>query len=141
MKEEIASRLKLLSEYVKFLQSYRKHSLEDLMNDYTLRGAVERYLELSIECCIDIAEMIISYENLKRPDSYKEVILAMGHKGILPEEFAKKFSNAAGLRNALVHMYANIDVNELYININKNLGDFDTFAKYIAIYLGKKGVK
>jgi len=141
MKEEIASRIRLLSEYVKFLQSYRKHSLEDLMNDFTLRGAVERYLELSIECCIDIAEMIISYENLKRPDSYKEVILALGNEGILPEEFATKFSNAAGLRNALVHMYANIDINELYVNINRNLGDFDTFAKYIAIYLEKKGVK
>jgi uncharacterized protein YutE (UPF0331/DUF86 family) len=141
MKEEIVSRIMLLSEYVKFLQSYRKHSLDDLMTDYTLRGAVERYLELSIECCIDIAEMIISYENLKRPDSYREVILVLGNEGILPEEFAKKFSNAAGLRNALVHMYANIDINELYININSNLGDFNTFAKYIAIYLEKKGVE
>lgn len=135
MKEEIAERLKLLSEYVKFLQSYRKNTLEDLMNDYTLRGAVERYLELSIECCIDIAEMIISYENLKRPESYKDVILILGKEGIIPEKFAEKFSNAAGLRNILVHMYANIDINELYVNINRNLGDFDKFAKYIAIYL------
>lgn len=141
MKDEIVFKLQLLSEYVKFLQSYKKHSLENMKNDFTLRGAVERYLELSIECCIDIAGMIISYENLKRPESYREVIMALGHEGILPEEFAKKFSNAAGLRNALVHMYANIDINELYVNINKNLGDFDTFAKYIAIYLEKKGIK
>lgn len=141
MKEEIVFKLQLLSEYVKFLKSYKKHSLEDIRNDFTLRGAVERYLELSIKCCIDIAGMIISYENLKRPDSYKEVILALCHEGILPEEFAKKLSNAAGLRNALVHMYANIDINELYVNINSNLGDFDTFAKYIAIYLEKKGVE
>lgn len=138
MKEEIAERLKLLSKYVKFLQSYRKNTLEDLMNDYTLRGAVERYLELSIECCIDIAEMIISYENLKRPESYKDVILILGKEGIIPEKFAEKFSNAAGLRNILVHMYANIDINELYININRNLADFDKFAKYIAIYLDNK---
>ncbi len=141
MRDEIVSKLQLLKEYVGFLRSYKKYSPEDIMKDFTLRGAVERYLELSIECCIDIAEMIISYENLKRPDSYREVILTLGREGILPEDFAKKFSEAAGLRNVLVHMYAEIDVNELYINLTQNLGDFDRFAKYMAIYLEKRAVE
>ncbi len=137
MRDEIVSKLQLLKKYVKFLRSYMKYSPEDIKKDFTLRGAVERYLELSIECCIDIAEMIISFEDLKRPDSYREVILTLGREGILSEDFAERFSEAAGLRNALVHMYAEIDVDELYINLAQNLGDFDNFAKYIAIYLGK----
>lgn len=138
MRDEIVSKLQQLSEYVKFLRSYMKYSAEDIKKDFTLKGAVERYLELSIECCIDIAEMIISFENLKRPDSYREVILTLGREGIIPEDFAERFSEAAGLRNALVHMYAEIDVDELYINLTQNLGDFDSFAKYIAVYLGKE---
>ncbi len=137
MRDEIVSKLQLLKKYVKFLRIYMKYSPEDIKKDFTLRGAVERYLELSIECCIDIAEMIISFEDLKRPDSYREVILTLGREGILSEDFAERFSEAAGLRNALVHMYAEIDVDELYINLAQNLGDFDNFAKYIAIYLGK----
>ena len=139
MKDEIVSKLELLSEYVKNLRSYKKYSVEDIKNDFTIRGALERYLELSLECSIDIAEMIISYENLKRPDSYREVILALGRAGIIPEDFAKKFSNAAGLRNVLVHMYAKIDIDEIYLNLTENLKDFDTFARFIAIYLEKKG--
>ncbi len=138
MKDEIVSKLQLLKEYVKFLRSYMKYNPEEIKKDFTLKGAVERYLELSIECCIDIAEMIISFENLKRPDSYREVILTLGREGILPDDFAERFSEAAGLRNALVHMYAEIDVDELYINLTQNLGDFDSFAKYIAVYLGKE---
>jgi uncharacterized protein YutE (UPF0331/DUF86 family) len=82
--------------------------------------------------------MIISFEDLKRPDSYREVILTLGREGILPQDFAERFSEAAGLRNALVHMYAEIDVDELYTNLTRNLGDFDSFAKYIAVYLGKE---
>lgn len=138
MKDEIISKLELLSGYVKNLRSYMKYSVEDIKNDFTIRGALERYLELSLECSIDIAEMIISYENMKRPDSYREVILALGRAGILPEDFAERFSNAAGLRNILVHMYATIDINEIYYNLTENLKDFDAFAKYIAVYLEKK---
>lgn len=89
MKDEIVSKLELLSEYVKNLRSYKKYSVEEIKNDFTIRGALERYLELSLECSIDIAEMIISYENLKRPDSYREVILTLGRAGIMPEDLHK----------------------------------------------------
>ncbi|VVB54163.1 Uncharacterised protein [uncultured archaeon] len=140
MKDEIVSKLELLSEYVENLRSYKKYSVEEIRNDFTIRGALERYLELSLECSIDIAEMIISYENLKRPDSYREVILTLGRAGIMPDDFAQKFSNAAGLRNVLVHMYAKIDIDEIYYNLTENLQDFNTFARLIAIYLEKKGV-
>jgi hypothetical protein len=34
------------------------------MRDHTLRGAVERYIEVALECMIDIGEMIISKEKL-----------------------------------------------------------------------------
>ncbi len=37
--------------------------------DHTLKGAIERYLEVALECTIDIGEMIISREKLKRPET------------------------------------------------------------------------
>lgn len=50
MKDEVLSKLEKLQEYLRILRNYRSHSLEDLKKDVTLRGAVERYLEVSIEC-------------------------------------------------------------------------------------------
>ena len=137
MKKEILERLEKLQQYVKILESYKKYSLEEIKNDYTLRGAIERYLQVAIECAIDIGEMIISFEALRKPETYREVIRILGEKNILPKDFSNKFEDAVKFRNILVHMYTDIDINILYKILQRNLDDFNQFAKYIAKYLQK----
>ena len=137
MNDEITSKLEQLSEYVNILKGYQHIKIEDLLKDHTLKGAVERYLEVSLECTIDIGEMIISMEKLKRPETYQEVFLILGEHGILPQDFAIKFAPSAGFRNRLVHMYAKIDIEKLYYYLQNNIGDIELFGKYIAQYLMK----
>jgi len=108
--DEISSKLERLGEYVDILKGYQHFKIEDLQTDHTLKGAVERYLEIALECAIDIGEMIISKEKLKRPETYQEVFLVLGENDILPGDFAVKFAPSAGFRNRLVHMYAKIDI-------------------------------
>lgn len=69
MSDEIASKLELLEEYVSYLREYQYYDMEDIMSDHTLKGAVERYIEVALECMIDIGEMVSSREKLKRPDT------------------------------------------------------------------------
>ena len=137
MNDEIESKLEMLEEYVAILKGYQHHDVEDLMRDHTLRGAVERYIEVALECMIDIGEMIISKEKLKRPDTYRDVLLLLGEHGILPDDFAKNLAPAAGFRNVLVHMYAKIDIDRLYYYLENNLEDIERFGEYIARYLIK----
>jgi len=137
MKNEVLNKLERLQGYVKILDSYKKYSIRDISEDFTLRGAIERYLEVSLECCIDIGEMIISSRGLRKPETYKEVIEILGEESILPERFAERFAEAAKFRNILVHMYADVDVKKVYEILQNNLEDFDEFAKYIARYLEK----
>jgi uncharacterized protein YutE (UPF0331/DUF86 family) len=98
--------LELLKKYVKILKGYQKHKINELEEDFTLRAAVERYFEVSLECVIDIGEMIISAKNLEKPESYREVIEILGKENILPREFSEKFAPSASFRNILVHGYA-----------------------------------
>jgi uncharacterized protein YutE (UPF0331/DUF86 family) len=137
MNDEIASKLEMLEEYIAILKGYQHHDVEDLMRDHTLRGAVERYIEVALECMIYIGEMIISKEKLKRPDTYRDVFLLLGEHGILPDNFAKDLAPAAGFRNVLVHMYAKIDIDRLYYYLENNLEDIERFGEYIARYLIK----
>ena len=67
MREEIYSKLEELKKYVRFLRSYKSHRKEELRENYTLRGAVERYFQLALECTINIGEMIISKEGFRKP--------------------------------------------------------------------------
>lgn len=137
-KEKISRKLRLMKKYVDFLKSKREVSIEMLKENYELMSAIERNLELALESMLDIGEMIISEEEFEKPEDYKGVILTLGKEGILPKGFAKKLAPAAGLRNILVHMYAEVNVEKVHRFLQENLGDFDDFAKQIAEYLMEK---
>lgn len=138
MNNEILNKLEKLQEYVRILNSYKKYSIKDINKDFTLRGAIERYLGVSLECVLDIGEMVISKESFRKPETYKEIIEILGDKEIIPKGFAERFAEAAKFRNVLVHMYVEVDVNRVYEILQNDLGDFDDFAKYIARYLEKE---
>lgn len=64
--------------------------------------------------------------------------LILGKHKVIPIDFAERFAKAVGLRNILVHMYEEVDIEKLHSYLQNNLGDFDEFAKYIARYLEKE---
>lgn len=71
MIKEISFKLEQLGEYANALKEYQQYDIEEIRNNRTLRGAVERYMEISLACVIDICEMVISSEKLRRPDTYR----------------------------------------------------------------------
>lgn len=82
MIDEINLKLEQLGEYVDLLRKHQSYEIEEIRDNRTLRGAIERYLEVSLACMIDICEMIISSERLNRPDTYREAILILGQHNI-----------------------------------------------------------
>ncbi len=56
------------------IEYYRKYSAseQELKDDYLLRLAIERNLQLAIECALDIGEVIISSENWKNQKTIRE---------------------------------------------------------------------
>lgn len=136
-KEKILLKLRDMKRYVDFLKSYSKVNKEKLERDYLLRSAIERNFHLALESVLDVGEMIISMEEFRRPEDYREVIETLGEEGVLPREFAEKFAPAAGFRNILVHKYAEVNLEELHKRL-QNLKDFDTFALSVARFLKKK---
>ena len=135
LKEKIAEKLPRLGEYVGYLRDCRIHSVEELKRDPILRGAVERYLQLSAESVIDVAEMLIAELELRKAEEYKEAIEILGEAGILPAEFANRFSPIAGFRNILVHEYAPIDIELVHKHLTTDLDDLDRFSQHVAAFL------
>lgn len=138
MRQEVIDKLELLEGYIAVLRDLQQYSLEEIERNYVLRGAVERYLQISLECMLDIGEIIISMEKIKRPQSYKEIFRSLGENGILPEAFARKIEPAAGFRNVLVHMYAKVEMDKLHENLQNGVEDMESFIEYIALFLAEK---
>ena len=134
---ELLSKLNKLEEYTGLLKGYRKHTITEISEDVTLRGAIERYMQLAIETVLEIGEMIISNKGFRKPETYKEIIQVLGNNNVIKKEFSRRFASVAGFRNILVHRYDDIDMDELYSHLQKDVKDFDTFAKQVSDYMRK----
>lgn len=133
--EKIYSRIENLKSYVKILEGLQNITLEELEKEPIKKGALERYLQLSIESCVDIAEMIISDQRLTTPQTATESIEILGNEGILESAFSKEFAKAVSFRNILIHDYVKIDYQIVLANLKNNLSDFHRFIKEILEFL------
>ena len=81
---------------------------------------------------------MISYQQWKEPETYRETFSILAAHGVLPDEKVTDFENMASFRNMLVHHYESVE-DEVVFGIFKNrLGDFDLFRESILEYLKKK---
>lgn len=127
----IERRLDELNERLSRLEPLKDKSPDDFLQDAYLRDIVERNLEVSAQCCINIANRIITIEDALKPQDYYESILRLGELGVLPMNFAQELAPLAGFRNILVHRYLTIDWNEVYKSLQQMniLYEFTDFIK------------
>jgi len=131
----ITTKLGKMREYQGFLKELQKISMKDFTSDFKTRGAVERYLQVSVECIVDIGNEIISSLQLRRPERYRDIPYILAEAKIIPKAFAERVASMIGFRNLLVHDYASININLVYEFLQTKLPDFEAFSKYIAKWL------
>ncbi len=130
--DKINSRLEALREHLKILETLKGVTGQELVAEVDKRAKAERFLQLAIEVCVDIAELIVSDQRLPTPKTSREAIEILGDQGIIEEKLAKEFAPAVGLRNILIHDYLKIDYDQVADKINNQLGDFEKFARQVA---------
>ncbi len=136
----IASRLKLLAEYVDELQGYRERatSFRVYLNNKMLRRAVERALQVAAEVCLDIGRRLIALEGFRYPEHNRDVFQVLGEEEVVPQELLPALLDMARFRNLIVHDYARIDDAKVYAILKKRLGDLDQYARTIVAYLERR---
>ena len=130
-------KLEKIREYLKLLQTLQKIPLEVFLKDFIVQGAVLRYLQIVIECAIDVADVLISERRWSRPRESKETFLLLLQKQVLPESLARRLAEAARFRNFIVHEYDRINLDLVYKHLQEDIADIDSFAKVIAEFLVK----
>lgn len=108
---------------------------DNLKDDMIKYWGIERGIQISIECVLDISNIIISTLDIEKPDTYREVILLLGKEGVLPQKFAKDIANMVSFRNILVHDYMRVDENIMIDILHNRLDDFAIYIKYINHWL------
>lgn len=132
-KTRIEQKLAELDTYLNELQLILPNP-EDYTKNLVTRRAAEKTLELCIETVLDIANLIVSEENLGFPDDETHAIQLLS-TSIIPEELAKQLLRMKGFRNILIHRYAAIQPELVISYLTDHIKDFSEFKQAITKYL------
>lgn len=131
-RDVIARRVLILGQALDHLKAERAGDVERLRKDPVLRAAVERWVQLAIEACIDIAYHIVASRHLPQPDTARGAFETLAEQGLLDHDLASRLGGAASLRNVLVHGYVDVDLELLSTAAREDLGDLAAFGAAVA---------
>lgn len=129
--EKVVQKFQQLDEYLKILEKISKTPKETFLIDKILIGSAKYYLQVSIECCLDVANHIIASEKLRAPRDYSDSFLVIQEEGLISSELGDKLRQMAKFRNRLVHLYGEIDDTNVYEYIKGELKDIEEFKSII----------
>lgn len=132
----ISRKLKELENNLIFLkQASFDVNKDNLKEDMIRYWGIERGIQISIECVIDIGNILISVTDNDKPSTYRETMITLSQIDVIPEKFSKKLSRMVGFRNILVHDYAKIDEDMILFILKNELDDFIKYMNYVNKWL------
>jgi len=111
----------------------------EMETEKSYRG-LERLIQLTIQALLDLGLMVISALGRQRPRAYSEIGYILRDLGILDEEDASKLRSMAGLRNILVHAYADVDREKVFTFAERLKTDAPRIASIIMSRLETKPI-
>jgi uncharacterized protein YutE (UPF0331/DUF86 family) len=131
----VARRLLSMNEALRELERDGAADERALATDSVLRAAVERWLQVAIEACIDVADHVVAAQGWTPVESARAGFARLAAHGKLPADLASRLGDAAALRNILVHDYVSVDLARLARVVREDLGDLRAFAARVAEWM------
>lgn len=133
--ETINSILSNLQDYQSKLAILAAYSLDEFSQDFTKIESAKYLLQISVQCCLDIAFHIISENGYSPAQGSYDAFVILQKKGIFPESIMPTLRQMVSFRNRVVHLYWEVDDVIVYEILQNNLGDFTPFVHHILDFL------
>ena len=121
--EKIYRKTEYILEKLKYLKNNRPEDLKHFKSDETLQMAILYALEVCIEAIVDIVIQIGTKVYKKKYEDDYRMFETLFEEKIIDEELFEKLRKLNGLRNAIVHAYDSLMIEEIYHNYSDILRD------------------
>jgi uncharacterized protein YutE (UPF0331/DUF86 family) len=119
------------------LEDLKRLPKDQFLSDPHKIGSAKYSLIVAIEGAIDLSNHVIVKNGFRTPEDYADTFKVLADRGAFDEEFTKTLSQMARFRNRLVHIYWEIDNDELHRLILSRLEDFRQFLKKFGAFIGR----
>jgi uncharacterized protein YutE (UPF0331/DUF86 family) len=130
---------KLTSEILKAVQrleELKNLSKEEFLSDHHKIGSAKYHLLIAVEGAVDLCNHIIAKNAFRTPENYADTFKVMVENGAFEQDFLETLTKMARFRNRLVHIYWEVDNNEIYNIIQTRLTDIHKFLKAFSVFIG-----
>ncbi len=127
----VRRRLRKLDELLQRLRQLAETSRSEFLADPVKQAAAERLLQVAVQVVLDLGAYVLSERGVVDWEEYREVPVRLEEESVLDQELAEKLSEAAGQRNILVHLYLDVDPEEVFRTLRRDLDAFSEFADRI----------
>jgi uncharacterized protein YutE (UPF0331/DUF86 family) len=140
MRPSILKKLERFNRGLEILEELRRYSKESFCNDIKTLSIAERNLQVCIEFIIDMSSYILSKLNVEVPETYKGIVRKIKDIGVIDEKLEQKLQEIVGLRNIIVHMYADVKAEAIYDNLGDIIATLKETARKLLEYSKEKNV-
>jgi len=134
----ILTRLSKIENYLKRLKKYESTTFEEYSESQDIQLITERLIQVMTEAVLDILKHLLSCLGIiqqKKDWTNRDYCLEAAKLEILTPEIANQLAKAAGMRNILVHIYLDIEPEQVFFAIAKSLEIYPIYIQQIAAYL------
>jgi uncharacterized protein YutE (UPF0331/DUF86 family) len=140
MKEGSIRRLEKFNVGLEKLKRYSKLSLEEILKKPEIQDSIERSLQVCAEALADIGRKVISRMNWRIPKDYKDVVEVLRENKVVSKSLATELKEIFGLRNILVHFYADVKIEIIHDNLKNYLNSLKKGMEALVKFCKEKGI-
>ena len=129
----IEAKLQLMLNGLQKLNGLHIETFEEFKSDYFRLKGIERSFQVLVEIVIDIAQRLVSIQQLPPAPSSAEAVLKLKDLGVI--QTADPYVAMVKFRNYLVHHYDSLDEKVLFDIFKNRLGEFRSFFDQVVKYV------
>ena len=136
--ERIRKLVGSMRESVRILNEIKYIDEIEFKKDIHKQSSAKYNFIVAIEAAIDVASHLISKKGFRAPEDYADTFRVLVDARALDKEFAFELEKMARFRNRLVHIYWDVDIDEVWKIIQTRIGDFEKYISQIGNFLSQQ---
>lgn len=132
---------RLLAEITKRLARLSQHAQRDpdeIRVDETTLESTKYLLATAVEAAIDVSQHLCASEGWGAPDTNAAAFVTLARHGVIDRPLADEMVAANGLRNVLIHGYADVD-DDRVLDALADPGRLERFVGAVSAWLLEHG--
>lgn len=137
-RELVESKLDRIRQYLRELEPYPKMDFDAYRKHNEHYRTVERLLQLLVDAAVEVNAHVLIELGRASPDDYYTSFTRLMTIGALDADLAERLAASTGLRNRLVHDYADVNALTVFESIPDALRDYGAYAARILVFLDQQ---